>query len=100
MSYCGINKQELLQKTKDKYHDCGGKEKAAIYYLRKRSETDFKYFIGYKGDNTIRPLCIILPQMNGDIKYFDNGGKNVSLIIEHDSVLVKHNDIWNNNYRN
>ena len=38
--------------------------------------------------------------MSGDIKYFDNGGKNVSLMIEHDSVLVKHNDIWNKNYRN
>ena len=36
MSYYGINKQELLQKTKDKYHDCGGKEKAAIYYLKSR----------------------------------------------------------------
>ena len=37
--------------------------------------------------------------MSGDIKYFDNGGKNVSLMIKHDSVLVKHNDIWNKNYR-
>ena len=24
----------------------------------------FKYFIGYKDDNIIRPLCIILPQMS------------------------------------
>ena len=27
----------------------------------------FKYFIGYKDDNIIRLLCIILPQMNGYI---------------------------------
>ena len=24
------------------------------------------------------PLCIILPQMSGWIKYFENGGKNMS----------------------
>ena len=29
----------------------------------------FKYFIGYKDDNIIRPLCIILPQMSGFIKH-------------------------------
>ena len=25
--------QELLQKAKDRYHNCGGKEKAAKYYI-------------------------------------------------------------------
>ena len=35
-----------------------------------------KYLIGYLHDDDInRPLCIILPQMSGYIKYFDNGGK-------------------------
>ena len=33
MSYYCFNKQELLQKAKDKYHNCAGKEKAAEYYL-------------------------------------------------------------------
>ena len=37
-----------------------------------------KYFIGYLHDNdVIKPLCIILPQMSGYIKYFENGGKNM-----------------------
>ena len=41
----------------------------------KHSDDGFKYFIGYlHDDDVIRPLCIILPQMNGYIKYFDNGG--------------------------
>ena len=40
----------------------------------KHSDNGFKYFIGYKDDNVIKPLCIILPQMSGFIKYFDNGG--------------------------
>ena len=33
MSYYFFNRQELLQKAKDKYHNCGGKEKAAKYYI-------------------------------------------------------------------
>ena len=37
-----------------------------------------KYFIGYLHDNdVIKPLCIILAQMGGYIKYFENGGKNM-----------------------
>ena len=49
----------------------------------KHNDDDFKYFIGYlHDDDVIRPLCIILPQMSGYIKYFDNGGKNMSFKIE------------------
>ena len=36
MSYYWFNRQELLQKAKDRYHNCGGKEKAAEYYLEKK----------------------------------------------------------------
>ena len=32
MSYYYFKKQELLQKAKHRYHNCGGKEKAAKYY--------------------------------------------------------------------
>ena len=32
MSYYWFNRQELLQKAKVRYHNCGGKEKAAKYY--------------------------------------------------------------------
>ena len=28
------------------------------------SKQDFKYFIGYKDKNGIRPLCIFFPEMN------------------------------------
>ena len=41
----------------------------------KHSEEGFKYFIGYQEDEIVKPLCVILPQMNGYIKYFDNGEK-------------------------
>ena len=41
----------------------------------KHSDDGFKYFIGYKEDDIIKQLCIILPQMSGYIKYFENGGQ-------------------------
>ena len=59
----------------------------------KHRDKSFKYFIGYKDDNIVRPLCNILPQMSGYIKYFENGVKNMSFMIEDDSVLVKYNEI-------
>ena len=29
------------------------------------SDDGFKYFIGYREDKIVKPLCIILPQMSG-----------------------------------
>ena len=55
-----------------------------------------KYFIGYLNDaGSVSPLCIILPQMSGYIKYFENGEKNMSFKIEDDEVYIKYNSIWN-----
>ena len=62
----------------------------------KRSDTVFKYFIGYKDDSIVRNLCIFLPQMSGFMKYFDNGGKNMSFMIEDYSALSKYIETWNN----
>ena len=36
MSYYWFNRQELLQKAKDRYYDGGGKEIAAEYYFENR----------------------------------------------------------------
>ena len=41
----------------------------------KHSDNDLKYFLGYKEGKIVKPLGIILPQMSGYIKYFENGGK-------------------------
>ena len=38
----------------------------------KHSDDGFKYFIGYKEDEIVKPLCIILPQMSGYLKCFEN----------------------------
>ena len=50
------------------------------------SEEGFKYFIGYQENEIVKPLCVILYQMNGYIKYFENGGKKMSLSIKNNEV--------------
>ena len=56
----------------------------------------WKYFCGYlNNDGIIKPLCVILPQMNGYIKYFDDGGKNMSFVTDDEKVYEKYDEIWN-----
>ena len=51
--------------------------------------TTYKYLCGYLNNDLIQPLCVILPQMNGYIKYFDNGVKNT----DNENVYDKYNEI-------
>ena len=60
----------------------------------KHNNEGFKYFIGYQEGEIVKPLCIILPQMSGYIKYFENGSKNMSFLIKDDEVWDKYNEIW------
>ena len=60
----------------------------------KLNDTTYKYFCGYL-NNVIKPLCVILPQMSGYIKYFDNGGKNMSFVTDDKEVYEKYDEIWN-----
>ena len=41
----------------------------------KHNNEGFKYFVGYQDGEIVKPLCIILPQMSGYIKYFKAGAK-------------------------
>ena len=61
----------------------------------KLNDTTYKYFCGYLNNDVIKPLCVILPQMNGYIKYFDDGGKNMSFVIDDEKVYEKYDEIWN-----
>ena len=61
----------------------------------KLNDTTYKYFCGYLNSDVIKPLCVILPQMNGYIKYFDNGGKNMSFVSYDKEVYEKYDEIWN-----
>ena len=53
-------------------------DQIVVSHKVKHNGKGFKYFIGYLKGEIIKPLCIILPQMNGYRKYFENGSKNMS----------------------
>ena len=53
----------------------------------KHNDEAFKHFIGYLEGEIVKPLCII-------IKYFENGGKNMSFLIKNDDVWDKYDKIW------
>ena len=95
-------KFENIRINKKEFHKCKQPEDLASVNVDqtvipskfKHSDEGFKYFIGYKKDEIVRPLCIILPQMNGYIKYIENGSKNMSFFIKDDDALYKYNQIW------
>ena len=60
----------------------------------KHNNEGFKYFIGYQEGEIVKPLCIILPQMSGHIKYFEYGGMDMSFLIKDDEVWEKYEQIW------
>ena len=60
----------------------------------KHNDEGFKYFTGYLKGQIVTPLCIILPQMSGYIKYFQNGSKNMSFFIKDNEVWDKYDKIW------
>ena len=53
------------------------------------------YLCGYLDNDVVRPLCVILPQMSGYIKYFDDAGKNMPFITDDKKIYAKYNEIWN-----
>ena len=65
-----------------------------VSYNFKHNDEGIKHFIGYLENGLAKPLCIILPQMSGYIKYFENGSKNMSFLIKDDEVWDKYDKIW------
>ena len=84
-----INKKELHKSKQPEDLASVNLDQIVISSKSKNSDEGFKYFIGYKKDEIVRPLCIILPSMNGYNKYFENGSKNMSFFIKDDDVLYK-----------
>ena len=60
----------------------------------KHNNEGFKCFIGYQEGGIVKPLCIILPQMSGYIKYFENGDKNTSFFSKDKEVWEKYEQNW------
>ena len=90
-----INKKEFHKSKQVIDLDSVDTDKIVVSDRFRHSEEGFKYFIGYQENERVKPLCIILPQMNGYTKYFENGGKNMSLLIKNSEVWEKYEEIWN-----
>ena len=90
-----INKKEFHKSKQAIDLDTVDTDKIVVSDRFRHSGEGFKYFVGYQEDEIVKPLCIILPQMNGYIKYFENGGKNMSFLIKNNEVWEKYEDISN-----
>ena len=77
-----VNKKEFQKYKRSIDLDLINVDQIVISDKFKYNDDGFKYFIGYKEDDIVKPLCISLPQMSGYIKYFDIGGKNMSFVIK------------------
>ena len=82
-----INKKEFHKSKQPEDLASVNVDQIVISGKFKHSDEGFKYFIGYKKDEIIKPLCIILPQMNGYVEQSENGSKNMSIFIKDDDVL-------------
>ena len=70
-------------------------DQIAVSNKFKHNNEVFKHLIGSQEGEIVKPLCIILPQMSGYIKYFENGGKNMSFLIkDDDEVWDIYDKIW------
>ena len=69
-------------------------DKIVVSNKWKSNETIYKYLCGYLNNDVIQPLCVILHQMDGYIKYFDNGCKNMIFATDNEKVYDKYNEIW------
>ena len=88
-----VNKKEFHKSKQTIELDLVDAGKIVVSDRFKHSEEGLKYFIGYRENEIVKPLCMILPQMNGYIKYFENGGKNISFLIKKGEVWKKYEDI-------
>ena len=57
------------------------------------TKISYKYFIGYNGNDNIRPLCIRLPQMTGYARKF-NENATMSFIVKDRKLSKKYSKIW------
>ena len=89
-----VDKKEFYSSKQAISLDSVDLNKIVVSKKWKIDDTTYKYFCGYLNNDVIKPLCVILPQMNGYIKYFNDGGKNMSFVTDDEKVYEKYNEIW------
>ena len=89
-----VNKKEFYSSKQAISLDSVDLNKIVLSKEWKINDTTYKHICGYLNNDTIQPLCVILPQMDGYIKYFDDGGKNMSFITDDEKIYKRYNEIW------
>ena len=89
-----VNKKEFYSQKQAISLDSVDLNKIVVSKKQKINDTTYKHICGYLNNDTIQPLCVILPQMDGYIKYFDDGGKNMSFVTDDEKFYKKYNEIW------
>ena len=70
-----VNKKEFHKSKQPIDLDLVNVDQIALSDKFKHWDGGFNYFIAYKEGEIVKPLCIILLQMTGYVKYFENRGK-------------------------
>ena len=89
-----VNKKEFYSSKQAISLDSVDLDKIVVSKKWKINDTTYKHICGYLNNDTIQPLRVILPQMDGYIKYFDDGGKNMSFVTDDAKIYKKYNKIW------
>ena len=89
-----VNKKEFYSSKQAISLDSVDLNKIVVSNKWKINNTTYKHICGYLNNDTIQPLRVILPQMDGYIKYFDDGGKNMSFVTDDEIIYEKYHEIW------
>ena len=89
-----VDKKEFYSSKQAISLDSVDLDKIVVSSKWKINETTYTYLCGYLNNDFIQPLSAILPQMHGYIKYFDDGGKNMTFVTDNEKVYNKYNEIW------
>ena len=89
-----VDKKEFCSSKQAISLDSVDLDKIVVSNKWKINDATYKYLCGYLNNDTIQPLCVILPQMNGNIRYFDDGEKNMSFVMDDEEIYEKYNEIW------
>ena len=89
-----VNKKEFYSSKQATSFDSVDLNKIVVSTKWKINDTRYKHLCGYLNNDAIQPLRVILPQMDGYIKYFDDGGKNISFVMDDEKIYKKYNKIW------
>ena len=88
-----VNKKECHKFKQAIELDSVDTKKTVVSDSFRHSEEGFKYFTVYQEHEIVKPLYYITTN-ECYIKYFKNGGKNMSLLIKNIEVWEKYEDIW------